>query len=175
MNKIVVFCSASNLVSESFNRGAAAVIKGLCAKGYGIVSGGTVKGTMGVVSRSVTECGGYHKGVLPRFMESFAYPGLSETVWTETMSDRKEEMRRDTVAALALPGGIGTLDELIETHVLKKLGKYSGRVIVLNLEGFFQPFLALLDHYVQTGMLTPSDRALVEVYDSPEALLSSME
>ena len=174
MDKIVVFCSASSQIPESYNEGAAAVIKGLCAKGYGIVSGGTVKGTMGVVSRSVVECGGYHKGVLPRFMECYAYPGLSETVWTETMSERKEEMRADTVAAIALPGGIGTLDELIETHVLKKLGKYSGRVILFNLDGFFQPFLALLDHYVQTGMLTPSDRALVEVYNTPEELVEAM-
>ena len=91
------------------------------------------------------------------------------------MSQRKEEMRRDTVAAIALPGGIGTLDELIETHVLKKLAKYNGRVIVLNLNGFFKPFLALLDHYVATGMLTKADRALVESFDTVEDLIASFE
>ena len=90
------------------------------------------------------------------------------------MALRKEEMRRDTVAAIALPGGIGTLDEIIETHVLRKLERYSGRVIVLNLNGFFEPFLALLDHYVATGMLTPEDRRLVESFDTVEALLATM-
>ena len=173
MVKVAIFCSASQLIPDSFNDAASKVVKGLCSKGYGVVSGGTVLGTMGVVSRSAAECGGYHKGVLPRFMENLASGSLSETVFTETMALRKEEMRRDTVAVLALPGGIGTLDELIETHVLKKLGCYHGRVILLDLDGFFQPFLALLDHYVKTGMMTRDDRALVESFDSVDSLLSS--
>lgn len=173
MKKIVLFCSASSEAPAEFNACAAKLVAGLCERGYGIVSGGTVLGTMGVVSGTVVRCGGYHKGVLPRFMQRHAFPGLTETVWTDTMSQRKEEMRRDTVAAVALPGGIGTLDEIIETHVLKKLDCYHGRVIVLNLNGFFDPFLALLDHYVATGMLAEKDRNLVECFDSVEALLAS--
>ena len=174
MKKIVIFCSASKACPKVYNDNAAKVVAGLCEKGYGIVSGGTCLGTMGVVSDTVVKCGGYHKGVLPRFMKDVAFPGLSEVVWTDTMSERKEEMRKDTVAAIALPGGIGTLDELIETHVLVKLQKYHGRVIVLNIDGFFNPFLQLLDHYVATGMLTPEDRSLVEAFDTPEKLLASL-
>lgn len=173
MKKIVFFCSASKDCPKEYNDSAAKVVAALCEKGYGIVSGGTCLGTMGVISNTVAGCGGYHKGVLPRFMKDVAFPGLSEVVWTETMSERKEEMRRDTVAAIALPGGIGTLDELIETHVLVKLQKYHGRVIVLNIEGFFNPFLQLLDHYVATGMLTPEDRRLVESFDTVDSLLRS--
>lgn len=175
MEKIVLFCSASKACPPEFNQIASKVIEGLCNKGYGIVSGGTCLGTMGVVSETVVKCGGYHKGVLPRFMKDVAYPGLSEIVWTDTMSERKEEMRRGTVAAIALPGGIGTLDELIETHVLIKLRQYHGRVIVLNIDGFFNPFLQLLDHYVATGMLTAEDRRLVESFDTAEALLESFQ
>ncbi len=173
LQKIAIFCSASRVVPKVYNEQAAPVVAGLCRKGYAIVSGGSFLGTMGVVSETVAQCGGYHKGVLPRFMEQYAYQELTETVWTDTMAQRKEEMRRDTLAVIALPGGIGTLDELIETHVLKKLGQYSGRVVLLNTEGFFNPFLTLLDHYVATGMLTPKDRALVECFDTPEALLAS--
>lgn len=173
MKKIAIFCSASKVCPPEYNQNAAKAIEGLCNKGYGIVSGGTVLGTMGVVSETVIKCGGYHKGVLPRFMQDVAHPGLSEVVWTDTMSERKEEMRRDTVAAIALPGGIGTLDELIETHVLKKLQQYHGRVIVLNIDGFFNPFLELLDHYIATGMLTTQDSRLVESYDTVEELLAS--
>ena len=173
MKQIVIYCSASEAAPEKFNIKAAELVKGLCAKGYGIVSGGTLRGTMGAVSRAVISCGGHHKGVLPRFMSHFAFDGLSETVFTDTMALRKEEMRRDTIAAIALPGGTGTLDELIETQVLKKLGQYKGRVIILNLDGFFNPFLALLDHYVATGMLTPQDRTLIESFDSVESLLGS--
>lgn len=170
---IAVFCSAASNVPERFQSAASELVTALCKRGYGIVSGGSYRGTMGAVSNAVYSCGGYHKGILPRFMGSFVFPELSETLWTETMSERKEEMRRDTVAAIALPGGIGTLDEFIETHVLKKLGKYSGRIILLNIDGFFNPFLALLDHYVNTGMLTPHDRALVESYESVESLLAT--
>ena len=173
MKKIVFFCSASDQCPKEYNENAAKVVEALCEKGYGIVSGGTVLGTMGVISNTVAKCGGYHKGVLPSFMQGLDFPGLSEVIWTDTMSERKEEMRKDIIAAVALPGGIGTLDELIETHVLVKLRQYHGRVIVLNLGGFFNPFLALLDHYVATGMLTTKDRQLVESYDTAEALLAS--
>lgn len=173
MKTVAIFCSASHSVPRQFNESAARVVVGLCAKGYGIVSGGSFRGTMGAVADAAVRCGGHHKGVLPRFMEKLVYDGLSETVWTETMSQRKEEMRRGTVAAIALPGGIGTLDEIIETHVLRKLAQYDGRVIILNLDGFFDPFLALLDHYVATGMLEREDREIVECYDSAEALLAS--
>lgn len=171
MKKVVIYCSASNAVPQAFNSCAAAVVEGLFKKGYGIVSGGTFLGTMGVVSDTVASCGGYHKGVLPQFMVNNAYKGLTETVWTGTMAERKEEMRRDTVAAIAFPGGIGTLDELIETLVLKKLAQYQGRVILLNINGFFNPLLTLLDHYVTTGMMSAQDRGLIEVFDSPEGLL----
>ena len=174
MKKIVFFCSASDQCPKEYNENAAKVVEALCEKGYGIVSGGTVLGTMGVISNTVAKCGGYHKGVLPSFMQGLDFPGLSEVIWTDTMSERKEEMRKDTVAAVALPGGIGTLDELIETHVLVKLRQYHGRVIVLNLGGFFNPFLALRDHYVATGMLTTKDRQLVESYDTAEALLETL-
>ena len=173
MKQIVIYCSASSAAPEEFNLKAAQLVSGLCAKGYGIVSGGTLKGTMGAVSRAVVCGGGHHKGVLPRFMAGYAFDGLSETVFTDTMAARKEEMRRDTIAAIALPGGTGTLDEMIETQVLKKLGQYSGRVIILNLSGFFNPFLALMDHYVATGMQTQQDRDIVESFDTVEELLES--
>ena len=173
-NLIAVFCSASKAVPEKFNKAAERVISGLCGLGYGIVSGGTFLGTMGVVSETVLKCGGYHKGVLPRFMEPLAFDGLSETVFTDTMSQRKEEMRHDTVAAIALPGGIGTLDEIIETLVLKKLGPYEGRVILLNIDGFFNPLMALLDHYVATGMMTQADRDLMECFNDEQSLIRSL-
>lgn len=173
MKQIALFCSSSKVIPQSFNDAAAEVTAGLCSKGYGIVSGGTVLGTMGVISSTAAKCGGHHKGVLPKFMKGIDYQAMSESVWTETMAQRKEEMRKDTDAVIALPGGIGTLDELIETLVLKKLKQYQGRVIILNVDGFYNPLLALLDHYVATGVLPAEDKALLESYDSPKELLDS--
>lgn len=173
MDKIVIYCSASSLAPQEFNKCAASVVEGLCKKGYGIVSGGTVLGTMGVISRTTAQCGGYHKGVLPCFMKGIEFQDMSEVVWTDTMAQRKEEMRNGTAAVIALPGGIGTLDELVETLVLKKLDQYHGRVVVLNIDGFYNPLLELLNHYVATGVLPAADKDLLETFDSAEELLNS--
>ena len=108
--KIVIFCSASNDIDPRFNQAARNLVRAACSLGYAIVSGGTVKGTMKVVADEVVACGGTHIGILPRFMTEYHYPALTRTIWTETMAERKEKMREGTNAAIALPGGIGTLD-----------------------------------------------------------------
>lgn len=172
MKRIAIFCSSSSQLDGKYASAARTLVEGLCRKGYAIVSGGSFRGTMGVVSDTVKATGGYHKGVLPEFMSGLEYDGLDETVWTKTMALRKQEMRKDTEAVIALPGGIGTLDELIETHVLIKLGQYKGRLILLNFNGFYEPFKALLDHYVAENMLTAADRDLIEFYDTPQETLS---
>jgi len=172
--RIVIYCSASQEIDEIFNQAARDATRAACSLGYTIVSGGTVKGTMGVVADEVVRCGGRHIGVLPRFMAGVVYPALSETVWTDTMSGRKEKMREGTCAALALPGGIGTLDELVETLTLAKLGLYEGKIIALNINGFYEPLKSLLDHYVSTGMLDKPSRDLIsfpETVDELEAIL----
>ncbi len=160
-SKIVIYCSASYDIDPKFNEAAREITRAACHLGYTIVSGGTVKGTMGQVADEVVRCGGRHVGVLPRFMEGVMYPHLDETIWTVTMADRKEKMREGTCAAIALPGGIGTLDELIDTLTLAKLDMYPGKVIAFNLDGFFEPLKTLLDHYVATGMLDVLSRELI--------------
>lgn len=159
--KIVIYCSASYDIEEKYNQAAREVVRAACSLGYGIVSGGAVKGTMGVIADEIVRCGGSHTGVLPRFMAQYRHPKLDKVIWTETMADRKEAMREGTVAAIALPGGIGTLDELIGTLTLAKLEQYSGKVIAFDYDGFYEPLKALLDHYVSTNMLDAASRSLI--------------
>jgi Predicted Rossmann fold nucleotide-binding protein len=127
---------------------------------------------MGVIAEEIVACGGRHVGVIPRFMESLVCDGLSEVVWTDTMDERKLRMRDGVSVALALPGGIGTLDELIGTLTVAKLDVYKGKVVALNIDGFYDPLKALLDHYVATGMLDEPSRELVEFPESVEELTS---
>lgn len=172
--RAVIFCSASYDIDPKYNQAAREVVRAACLQGYTIVSGGAVKGTMGVVSDSVIEFGGRHKGVLPRFMANVVYPNLDELVWTDTMSQRKEAMREGTCLAIALPGGIGTLDELMETFTLLKLNLYPGRIIIYNFEGFYEPLKALLNHYVEAKMLdemTMSRVTFPETLEELESLL----
>ena len=168
--KIVIYCSASFDIDRKYNQAAREITRAACHLGYTIVSGGTVKGTMGEVADEVVRCGGRHIGVLPHYMEDVRYPHLDETIWTDTMNARKEKMREGTCAALALPGGIGTLDELIETLTLAKINRYDGKVFALNLDGFYNPLIDLLDHYVETGMLDRKSRELIRFPETVEEL-----
>ena len=173
--KIAVYCSASFNIDPEYNKVAREFVRAASLRGYGIVTGGTVKGTMGEVSDELHAIGGYHKGVIPRFMKQFVYPDLSELVWTDTMAERKTILREDTCAVVALPGGTGTLDELIETVALVHLKQYFGKITVLNHDGFYEPLKALLDHYVAAGMMTKETRGKVLFADTAEQLIEMLE
>ena len=173
-DKIAVFCSASYDIDPKYNKVAREFVRAASLRGYRIVSGGTIKGTMGEISDELKSCGGYHLGVVPRFMAQYAYPELSELVWTDSISERKTILRQDTCAVVALPGGIGTLDEVIETFTLMYLKKYDGKVCLLNLDGFYEPLLALLRKYVDEKMMTAETFGKLVVASSAEELLSKI-
>ena len=171
--KAVIFCSASDL-EQKYIQAARKIVRAACLAGYDIVSGGTVKGLMRHVCDEASQCGAEVIGVLPRFMKGLEHPALTECVWTDTMSQRKEAMRAGTSLAIALPGGIGTLDELAETYCLAKMGLYEGRVAAFNMEGFYKPLKSQLGLFVERGMLDESALGLIafpETLEEVEALL----
>lgn len=172
--KIAVYCSASFNIDPEYNKVAREFVRAASLCGYGIVSGGTVKGTMGEIADEIASCGGYHLGVIPRFMEQYRHPRLSEVIWTDTMAERKTYLRKDTCAVVALPGGIGTLDEVIECFALLHLKQYDGRIFLLNHKGFYEPLRQLLRHYVDTGMLKEETMAMVNFADTPTQLLEML-
>jgi len=159
--KAVFFCSSCSGIDEKYNRAAREAVRAACSKGYGIVSGGSFRGTMNVVADTATECGAPNIGVLPRFMTGLQHPRLSQLIWTDTMSERKEKMREGTSLAVALPGGIGTMDELFETLTLAKLGQYGGKVVALDIDGFYEPVKAILNHFLEKGMVDEHTLALI--------------
>ncbi len=173
--KIAVFCSASFEIDPKYNKVARDFVRAASLRGYGIVTGGTVKGTMGEISDELHKMGGWHRGVIPRFMEQYVYPELSELIWTDTMAERKTLLREGTVAVVALPGGVGTLDEVIETLALVHLIKYDGKVLILNHEGFYEPLRALLKHYLDTRMMPQSTYDKVIFASDAEELLDMLE
>ena len=130
---------------------------------------------MKVVADEANACGSINIGVLPRFMEEFSHPELTQLVWTETMSQRKDMMRfYGADLAVALPGGIGTLDELFDTYTLAKLGKYQGKVVAFNCYGFYDGIKEMMDRLVGERMLDSKTRQLLyfpETVEEFEALL----
>lgn len=113
---------------------------------------------MKVVSDTARECGARVRGVLPRFMDGLEYPGMDDIVWTDTMSARKDLMREGVSLAVALPGGIGTLDELAETCTLVRLHQMDAKIVIFNVDGFYDILERLFDYYVETGMLDVPSR-----------------
>ena len=172
--KIAVFCSASFEIDPKYNKVAREFVRAASLCGYGIISGGTVKGTMGEISDELASIGGYHKGVIPRFMEQYVYPDLTEVVWTDTMAQRKLLLREGTCAVVALPGGIGTLDEIMDTFACSYLKQYDGGIFLLNHEGFYEPLRNLLQHYVDEKMLPQHAMEKVKFADTPEQLLEML-
>ena len=174
-DRIAVFCSASFEIDPKYNKVARDFVRAASLRGYGIVSGGTIKGTMGEISDELHACGGYHLGVIPRFMEQYVYPDLTEVIWTDTMAQRKTLLREGTCAVVALPGGIGTLDEVIETFALVHLKQYFGKIFILNHEGFYEPLRLLLRHYVDTKMMTEETMSKIIFAQTPDEILYTLE
>ena len=174
-NKIAVFCSASFEIDPKYNKVARDFVRAASLRGYGIVSGGTVKGTMGEISDELRDCGGYHLGVIPRFMEQYVYPDLTEVIWTDTMAQRKTLLREGTCAVVALPGGIGTLDEVIETFALVHLKQYFGKIFILNHNGFYEPLRQLLRHYVDTRMMSEETMSKIIFAQTPDEILDTLK
>ena len=174
-NKIAVFCSASFEIDPKYNKVARDFVRAASLRGYGIVSGGTIKGTMGEISDELHACGGYHLGVIPRFMEQYVYPDLTEVIWTDTMAQRKTLLREGTCAVVALPGGIGTLDEVIETFALVHLKQYFGKIFILDHEGFYEPLRLLFRHYVDTKMMTEETMSKIIFAQTTDEILDALE
>ena len=172
--KITVFCASSSEIDPQYKAAARELVRALHALGYILVSGGGERGLMGEIIRESAACGGHHIGVLPFFMKGLESASLGAVVWTDTMATRKEKMREGTRAAIALPGGIGTLDELMETLTLRKLGKYDGAVIAFNCNGFYDPLLTLLQHYAQEGMMSREDLLLLHFPRTVEELITCL-
>lgn len=174
-DKIAVFCSASFVIDPKYNKVARDFVRAASLRGYGIVSGGTVKGTMGEISDELHSCGGYHLGVIPRFMKQYVYPELTEVIWTDTMAERKTLLREGTCAVVALPGGIGTLDEVIETFALVHLKQYFGKIFLLNHDGFYEPLRMLLRHYVDTRMMTEETMSKIIFAQTSDEILDALK
>ena len=171
MKRAVFFCSASYTIDPKFNEAAREFVAATCREGYGIVSGGAIKGTMNAVADEAALFPGENIGCIPKFMKDVVHPRLTEVIWTDTMSERKEAMRVGVSLAVALPGGIGTLDELFETYVLIKLGLLDARLVVVNIDGVYDPLEALLDRFVEMNTLERADREKIHFVRTLEEYL----
>lgn len=175
--RICVFCGSSPGVHAFYRENAAGFGRLLAARGIELVYGGAQVGTMGVLANALLDAGGRVYGVIPRAMldREIAHRGLTELHVVDSMHERKALMAELSDAFVALPGGIGTFEELFEVWTWGQLGLHAKACGVLNVRGFYDQLAAFLDHVVAEGFLRPQHRAALLVEREAEALLTAIE
>lgn len=176
MNAVCVYCGSSPGGDPAYAAAAGAVGQLLAAAGRTLVYGGGHVGLMGTVADAALAAGGRVIGVIPRSLEEkeLAHHGLTELRVVGSMHERKATMAALSDAFLALPGGLGTLEELFETWTWGQLGLHAKPCGLLNVAGFYDPLLTLIDHMVAERFVGADHRRLLLVDADPEALLASM-
>jgi uncharacterized protein (TIGR00730 family) len=176
IESICVFCGSSSGSQDAYRAAAEAVGKRLAERKLRLVFGGGSCGLMGVVADAAIAAGGQVTGVIPKAIErrEFAHRGLSDLRVVDSMHQRKAMMAELSDGFIALPGGLGTLEELFEVLTWAQLGIHEKPVALLNVAGYFDPLLALLDHHVREGFLRPEHHALLMHGDDIDDLLERM-
>ena len=147
---IAVYCGSSCGNDPKFVESARALGHWIGENGHTLVYGGACKGIMGAVADAVLEAGGRVTGVLPKviLIQERRHTGLTECIETETMAERKSKMIELADAFVALPGGIGTLDEITEVMSLASLGITRNPIVLVDTDGYYRPFKAVMDNIV---------------------------
>ncbi len=173
---VCVFCGSSAGARPSYAEAARRVGSALARHGLGLVYGGGRVGLMGVVADAVLAEGGRVVGVIPEPLatEEVAHDGLDELFVVPGMHERKALMAARAAGFLVLPGGIGTFEEFFEILTWAALGLHRKPIGILNVEGYFDPLLALLDHAVAERFVRPEHVAALLVSDDPEAIVADL-
>jgi len=176
MPRICVYSGSSFGASPVYTAVTAAFGAACARRGLGIVYGGGSVGLMGVLADAALAAGGEVIGVIPRPMiaEERAHLGLTELIPVDSMHERKHRMAQFADAFVALPGGIGTLEEVTEVFTWLQLGLHLKPVGLLNTAGFYDLLLQFLAHLRDEQFLTPTHHAMLTVADEPETLLDRL-
>ena len=174
LRRLCVFCGASPGRDPGYVALAASVGEGLARRGIGVVFGGSRVGMMGAVADAALAAGGEVIGVIPRRLvdREVAHRGLTELRIVETLHERKAGMAALADGFIALPGGLGTLEELAEVASWAQLSLHTKPIGLLGRDGYWDHLLRWLDHAVEEGFLAPPNRALVEQDADLETLLA---
>lgn len=168
--EVVVYCASSTEIGQLYFDVASALGKLLAENGYICINGAGKEGLMGALNDAVLKKGGRVKGIIPRFMvdAGWGHSHLTETIVTETIHERKAAMVKTADAVIALPGGVGTLEELAEIITWRQLGLYRKPIIILNVNNYYQPLLSFFEKMISERFMRESYRQLWQVVTTPE-------
>ena len=178
MSKLLcVYCSSSDRLDPKYYAAADELGRAMVAHGWGLVYGGGRVGMMGAIARSVKSAGGSVVGVIPEFMvaKELAYNDADELIRVQTMRERKAAMEQRAAAFVALPGGWGTLEEILEIITLRQLDVLRKPCIFLNQDGFYDELLALFHKMIDGRFNRPSNLELFSVARTPDEVIRRLE
>jgi uncharacterized protein (TIGR00730 family) len=177
MQTICVYCASSTQVKPVYFEVTARLSRIFALANLSVVYGGGSKGLMGQLANSTLEAGGKITGVIPRFMcdVEWNHTGLTELILVDTMHERKEKMAVMADAIVALPGGCGTLEELLEVITWKRLGIFTKPIVIVNVEGYFDDLVSMLNRAVDEHFMRIEHHKMWEVVQTPEEVLDAIQ
>lgn len=171
--RICVYCASSPDIAKVYFDATEKLADLFVAKGIEVVYGGGAIGLMGKLADSILERGGIIKGIMPKFMNEveWAHKKIEDMEFVETMHERKAKFLEGTDGLVALPGGSGTLEELLEAITLKRLGLLNIPIVILNTNGYYEPLIAMLAKSVDERFMHPDHLKLWSFAERPEEVL----
>ena len=175
--RICIFGASGRELDARYYAEAEAVGRLIGENGDSIVFGGGAEGLMGACARGVSAAGGDVVGIAPRFFDEpgILYDKCSRMIFTETMRERKQRMQEESDACIVLPGGIGTLEELLEVLTLNQLGYLSAPVVIFNQNGYYDALIGQLRVCVEQEFADVSCLRLFAVADTPEEAVRALQ
>ena len=177
IERVCIYCASSTRIDRVYTEAASRLVQMLAEKHIGIVNGAGSIGLMRAVSDAALQAGGKVTGVIPEFMveEGWHHEGLTELRVTATMHERKQLMAELGDGVIALPGGCGTLEELLEIITWKQLGLYLNPIVILNVNHFFDPLLDMLKRAVDERFMRMEHVAIWQVAYTPKEAIELLE
>jgi uncharacterized protein (TIGR00730 family) len=177
IRSVCVYCGSGPGTEPAYIEAAREFGRLLAAEGVGLVYGGGSRGLMGAVATSVLDHGGHVTGIIPAFLESREHTlrRAQEVIVTPDMHVRKQTMFDKADAFVALPGGIGTLEELVEQLTWAQLGRHKKPILIVNVAGFWDPLCVLLEHMRGTQFIRPEFAVILLVAERVEEALPMLQ
>ncbi|KJK09091.1 MULTISPECIES: TIGR00730 family Rossman fold protein [Pseudomonas] len=177
VRSVCVFCGASAGVNPAYREAAIALGQTIAQRGLTLVYGGGAVGLMGIVADAAMAAGGEVIGIIPEALKNaeVGHTGLTRLEVVDGMHARKARMAELSDAFVALPGGLGTLEELFEVWTWGQLGYHAKPLGLLDVNGFYSKLGSFLDHVVEEGFVRPQHRAMLQLADAPGELLDAMD
>lgn len=174
--KVTIYCASSAHIHKKYFDAAVRLSQILVEENVSVVFGGGAEGLMGKIADEITERGGQIQGIMPHFMKEieWAHPKVTDFIFTETMAERKALLYRDTDAIITLPGGTGTLEELLEVITLKRLGEFTKPIIILNTDNYYAHLKAMLEKSVEEKFMNAGHLDMWSFVDTPEEVVPAI-